>query len=136
MDISLERSKNWFEFSFDDVHVSPTMTKYWYTATSQNGKRLTLYVETYDAAIEHDLQQAPAGSLIHCVTDAAPASEQDRHAALALGAFTRHVAARGLAPITKIYEADSIPKSLDSFWLGGFKEPQTCTVIVFEKPVI
>jgi len=38
--------------------------KYWYTATTQNGNRVTLYVETYDAAIEHDLQQAPAGSLI------------------------------------------------------------------------
>ena len=52
-----------------------------------------------------------------------------------IGALTRHVAARQLAPITKIYETDSIPKGLEGFWLGGSKQPGTCTAIVFEKPV-
>ena len=112
------------------------MTKYWVAATADSGRPITVLTETYDAAIEHDLEQAPVGFLIHCVTDAMPATEQERHYALALGALTRHVAALLLAPITKIYETDSIPKGLESFWLGGFKQPETCTVIVFEQPVI
>ena len=112
------------------------MNKFWVAATADRDKRLNLFVETYAAAIEQDLQQAPAGSLIHCVADAAPATEEGQHYALALGALTRHAAARQLKPVTEIYETDSIPKRLESFWLGGFKEPQTCTVIVFEQTVI
>jgi len=91
------------------------MTKYWVAATADGERPITVFTETYDAAIEHDLEQAPVGSLIHCVTDATPATEQERHYALALGVLTRHIAARQLAPITKIYETDSIPKASKLF---------------------
>jgi len=110
------------------------MTKYWYTATTKDGKPVTLYVETYDAAIEHDLEQGVARSLIHSVWDgAAPSDETERHRCLARGAFMLHVMAPGFTPIGKIYEAESIPQRLKGTWSGGtLKDPQTCATVVFE----
>jgi hypothetical protein len=110
------------------------MTKYWYTATTKNGKRVTLYVETYDAAIEHDLERGPSSSLIDFVVHGdVPADDQQRHYALALGAFRLHVTAPGFTPVGKIYEAESIPSGLKGVWAGGtLKEPQTCAVVVYE----
>ena len=114
------------------------MTKYWYAATTKDGKRVTLYVETYDAAIEHDLEQAPSGSLIYWAAfHEIPTDEEQRHRALARGAFMRHTKAPGFMPVEKIYETDSIPKGLEDFWAGGtVKEPQTCAVVVYEQPVV
>ena len=114
------------------------MTKYWYAATTKHGKRVTLYVETYDSAIEHDLQQAPSGSLIYwAFSHDVPADEEQRHRALARGAFMRHTKAPGFTPVGKIYETDSIPKGLEGSWGGGtVKEPQTCAVVVYEQPVV
>jgi hypothetical protein len=102
------------------------MTKYWCTATTKNGKPVTLYVETYDAAIEHDLEQGPASSLIHSVLHGdIPPDEAQRHYALALGAFRIHVRAPGFSALGKIYEAESIPAGLEGFWSGGtFKDGQ------------
>jgi hypothetical protein len=110
------------------------MTKYWYTATTKDGKPVTLYVETYDDAIEHDLEQGPARSLIHSVWHGEPPTEESaRHRALALGAFRLHVRAPGFTPIGEIYEAESIPLKLKGVWSGGtLREPQTCAVVVFE----
>ena len=110
------------------------MTKYWYTATTKDGKPVTLYVETYDAAIEHDLDQGPASSLIHLVWHGdVPAEEEERHYALALGAFSLHVRAPGFTHIGKVYEAESIPPGLGSSWSGGtLREPQTCAAVVRE----
>jgi hypothetical protein len=110
------------------------MTKYWYTATTKDGKPVTLYVETYDAAIEHDLEQGPASSLIHSVWHGdAPAEEDQRHHALALGAFRLHVRAPGFTPIGEIYEAESIPPRLGHSWSGGtLGESQTCATVVYE----
>jgi len=114
------------------------VTKYWYAATTKDGKPITLYVETYDAAIEHDLEQAPASSLIYWVfLHDVPTDDEQRHYALALGAFRRHTMAPGFTPVGKIYETDAIPKGLESSWVGGtIKEPETCAVIVYEQPVV
>ena len=114
------------------------MTKYWYTATTKHGKPVTLYVETYDAAIEHDLEQGPARSLIHSVLlGDVPLGEEERHYALALGAFRLHVRAPGYTPVEKIYEAESIPKGLKGTWSGGaLNDPQTCAVVVYDDPVV
>src|SRR5439155_18913279 len=58
---------------FTRFHFTFTaMTKYWVAATADSERRITVFTETYDAAIDHDLEQAPVGSLIHCVTDATP----------------------------------------------------------------
>jgi hypothetical protein len=110
------------------------MTKYWYAATTKDGKPVTLYVETYDAAVEHDLEQGPTSSLIHLVSVGdIPVSEEERHYALALGAFNLHVRAPGFTPVGKVYEAESIPTNLEGVWSGGtLQEPQTCAVIVYE----
>ena len=112
----------------------PPMTKYWYTATTKDGKPVALYVETYEAAIKHDLDQGQARSLIHSVWHGdIPADEHVRHHALALGAFKLHVRAPGFTPIGEIYEAESIPPGLGHSWTGGtLREPQTCAVVVYE----
>jgi hypothetical protein len=111
------------------------MTKYWYAASTKDEKPVTLYVETYAAAIEHDLEQGPTRSLIHSVWDGdAPGDEEQRHYLLALGAFRLHVRAPGFTPIGKVYEAESIPPSLGSCWSGGtLSEPHTCAVVVYEQ---
>ena len=105
-------------------------------ATKRNGKPITLYVETYDAAIEHDLAQGEVGSLIRYATGGGvPGDEAERHCALALGAFMRRTREPALEPVGKIYETDSIPKGLESFWSGGSVKDQTCAVVVYEQPV-
>ena len=115
------------------------MTKYWYTATTRDGTRNTLYTETYDAAIEHDLEQGIAGSLICSVTASreAPSEGELRHRALALGAFRICTRAPGFTPVGKIYETDSIPPGLEPVWVGGsLDEPQTCALVVYIQPIV
>ena len=111
------------------------MNKIWVGGTSAKDRRLNLFVETSTAAIEQDLSQAPVGSLIHCVADVPPAEEPNRHHALALAALQHHARVRGFEQVTKIWETDSIPSGCERFWLGGFKEPQTCTVVVCEQVI-
>ncbi len=112
------------------------MVKYWYAATTKDGKPVTLYVETYDAAIEHDIEQAPSSSLIYWASShTIPADEERRHHALALGAFRRLTVAPGYTPVAKMYETDSIPKGLEDSWVGGnIKGPSVCAVVVYEQP--
>jgi hypothetical protein len=113
------------------------MIKYWCAATTKEGKPVKLYVETYDAAIDHDVEQAPSCSLIYWASGhSIPTDEEQRHHALALGAFRRHTMAEGYTPVGEIYETDSIPKGLEDSWVGGtVKEPAVCAVIVYEQPI-
>ena len=115
------------------------MTKYWYAGTTKDETRATLYAETYDAAIEHDLEQGLAGSLIRSVTASrdVPTDEEQRHRALALGAFRICTRAPGFTPVGKIYETNSIPRGLETVWIGGsLDEPQTCALIVYIQPIV
>jgi hypothetical protein len=115
------------------------MTKYWVIGTKKNGEPVNLYVETNDAAVEHDLEQAPSGSLIfgYAVGGFIPVNDVDKHLALAHGAFSLHVRAPEFTSAGKIYETDSIPKGLEGFWCGGtLKEPHTCAVVIYEQPCV
>jgi hypothetical protein len=112
------------------------MTKYWTTTTTRDAQPVTLYVETSDSAVEHDLEQAPSGSLIHAViVGAVPTDPIQQHYALAAGAFHIHCRAPGLTQHGKIAETDAIPKGLEGFWTGGsLTPPQTCAAVVYEQP--
>jgi len=104
-------------------------------ATKRNGKPVTMYVETYDEAIEYDLAQGEVGSLIHYANGGVPLVENRKHYVLALGAFMRRTRDPALEPVGKICETDFIPKGLESFWSGGSVKDQTCAVVVFEQPI-
>jgi hypothetical protein len=107
------------------------MTRYWNCKLRGEGEPAMLYVETNDAAIEHDMTLPPGRSLILSHAGM-PKTDEEKHRALARAAFSIHSRRDDGGRLGELEEAGTIPPGLESFWTGG--DGDTCSVVVFRGP--
>jgi hypothetical protein len=109
------------------------MTRHWTTTARKDGKPITLYCSTCNAAVRRDLgKKLYPGSLIESASlGEIPSDPAELHYFLAGGAFKTYIRSKRLQWNAAVNPIDAIPESLPNEPIRG--DPQTHPVLIHVK---
>ena len=109
------------------------MTRYWTTTAKKDGKPITLYCATCNAAVRRDIgKRRYAASLVEsAVLGEVPSDLTELHFLLAGGAFKAYVRSKRLQWNAAVHPVDAIPNGLVNEPIKG--DPETHPVVIYER---